>query len=69
MKKTAIHFSLSYIVWLIIAGTAGWIPLNATAVLWSTLIFILLYAVNSLGWYLYFKKMETTLNKHLENKK
>lgn len=69
MKKSAVHFALTYIAWLLIAGTVGWIPLTMSAVLWSTLIFILLYAVNFLGWYLYFKKMESTLNKHLDNKK
>src|SRR5690625_3405868 len=34
LKKTFIHFFLTYIAWLIIAGTVGWIPLNVTAVLW-----------------------------------
>lgn len=69
IKKSVFHFFLTYIAWLVISGTVGWISLTMSAVLWSTLIFILLYVLNALGWYLYFKKMEATLNKHLESKK
>ncbi|WP_164214474.1 DUF3021 domain-containing protein [Virgibacillus sp. YIM 98842] len=69
IRKSVIHFFMTYTAWLLIAGTVGWIPLNMSAVIWSTLAFILLYALNALGWYLYFKKLESTLNKHLENQK
>lgn len=69
IKKSIIHFILSYSVWLIIAGTVGWIPLTGTVILWSSLLFILLYLLNCLGWYLYFKKIETALNKHLQKNK
>lgn len=69
VKKSVIHFFLTYSAWLIIAGTVGWIPLTMSAILWSTVIFILLYVLNSFGWYLYFKKLEATLNEHLHNKK
>ncbi|GIN72955.1 hypothetical protein J14TS2_34300 [Bacillus sp. J14TS2] len=69
IKKSIIHFILSYSVWLIIAGTVGWIPLTGTIILWSSLLFILLYLLNCLGWYLYFKKIETALNKHLQKNK
>ncbi|MBO0992630.1 DUF3021 family protein [Bacillus sp. SD088] len=69
IKKSIIHFILSYSAWLIIAGTVGWIPFNGTVILWSSLLFILLYLLNCLGWYLYFKKIETALNKHLQKNK
>ncbi|MFA1820936.1 DUF3021 domain-containing protein [Virgibacillus oceani] len=69
LKKSVIHFFLSYSVFLIIGGTVGWVPLSIPAILGSTLLFILMYMLNLSGWYLYFKKIETTLNDHLQNKK
>lgn len=69
IKKSIIHFVLSYIVWFIIAGTVGWVPLSIKAVLWSTLMFILIYLLNWIGWYSYFKKIETVLNNHLQKHK
>lgn len=69
IKKTVTHFFLTYSVWLIIAGTVGWVPLSMAAILWSSLIFILLYALNLLGWFLYFKKLEADLNNHLQKNK
>jgi hypothetical protein len=69
IKKSVIHFFLSYSVWLIIAGTVGWVPFSTGAIIVSTLLFILIYILNLSGWYLYFKKIETTLNDHLQNKK
>lgn len=68
-KKSVIHFFLSYSVWFILAVTVNWIPFSMEAILWSSLVFILIYVLNWLGWYLYFKKLESTLNKHLERKK
>ncbi|WP_440896977.1 DUF3021 domain-containing protein [Amphibacillus sp. Q70] len=69
IKKSITHFLLTYIVWLVIAGTVGWISFNGWVILWSSLAFILLYVLNWLGWFLYFKKVETTLNKHLQKNK
>lgn len=69
IKKSIIHFLLSYSVWLIIAGIVGWIPLNGWVILWGSLIFLLMYVLNSIGWYLYFKKVETALNNHLRKNK
>ncbi|GGP11683.1 DUF3021 domain-containing protein [Oceanobacillus neutriphilus] len=69
VKKSIIHFLLSYSVWLIIAGTAGWVPLNVPVLLGSSLSFSLLYLLNWFGWFLYFKKVETTLNNHLQKNK
>lgn len=69
MKKSIIHFLLTYSVWLIIAGIVGWVPLNGKIILWSSLAFILMYVLNSLGWYLYFKKVEDALNNHLQKNK
>lgn len=69
IKKSIIHFLLSYSVWLIIAGRVGWVPLSVTAILWSSLAFILLYVLNGLGWYLYFKRVEAMLNDQLKKNK
>lgn len=66
IKKSIIHFALSYSVWLIIAGMVGWVPLSGWAILWSSLAFILIYVLNWLGWYLYFKRLERTLNNQLQ---
>ncbi|MEK4299380.1 DUF3021 family protein [Oceanobacillus sp. FSL W8-0428] len=69
VKKSIIHFILSYSVWLIIASIVGWIPLNAPVILGSSLSFSLLYLLNWFGWFLYFKKVETTLNNYLTKNK
>lgn len=69
IKKSIIHFFLTYSVWLIIAATVGWIPLSGSAILWSSLAFILLYVLNWFGWYLYFKRVEAMLNDQLEKNK
>lgn len=69
VKKSIIHFILSYSVWLIIASMVGWIPLNAPVILGSSLSFSLLYLLNWFGWFLYFKKVETTLNNYLTKNK
>lgn len=69
VKKSIIHFLLSYSVWLIIASMVGWIPLNAPVILGSSLSFSLLYLLNWFGWFLYFKKVETTLNNYLTKNK
>ncbi|GAB2571517.1 DUF3021 domain-containing protein [Gracilibacillus alcaliphilus] len=66
IKKSLLHFVLSYSVWLIIAGVVGWIPLSGKVILWSSLLFILIYVLNWFGWFLYFKKVEATLNRHLQ---
>ncbi|MEI3613785.1 DUF3021 domain-containing protein [Pseudogracilibacillus sp. SO30301A] len=69
IKKSIIHFLLTYSVWLIIAVTVGWISLSGWAILWSSLAFILLYILNWLGWYLYFKRVEAMLNNQLKKNK
>lgn len=69
VKKSIIHFLLTYSVWLIIAGTVGWISLSGRVILWSSLAFILLYVLNWLGWYLYFKRVEAALNNQLQKNK
>lgn len=69
IKKSIIHFILSYSVWLIIAGTVGWIQLSGWVIFWSSLLFILIYVLNWFGWYLYFKKIEMALNNYLQKNK
>ncbi|MFD1067951.1 DUF3021 domain-containing protein [Oceanobacillus locisalsi] len=69
IKKSVIHFVLTYSAWLVIAGMAGWILLDGWVILWSSLAFILLYVINWSCWYLYFKRQEEELNKYLHKNK
>lgn len=69
LKKTIIHLFLSLAVWYIIALSVGWIPFTIVSIIISTLIFILMYMLNWTGYYLYYKKVEASLNAHLQNKK
>ncbi|WP_010093980.1 DUF3021 domain-containing protein [Ornithinibacillus scapharcae] len=65
LKKTIVHFSLSIMVYFIIALTVSWIPLNLFAILISSGVFILIYSVFWTGYYLYFKKIEAEMNEQL----
>ncbi|MFD1412969.1 DUF3021 domain-containing protein [Oceanobacillus jeddahense] len=69
LKKSIIHFVLTYGVLLIIAAVVGWFPLSGRSILLYSLIFILLYILYWGGWYLYFKKQEEMLNKYLQKNK
>ena len=69
LQKTVIHLVASLTVWYIIALSVGWIPFTPVSIIISTLIFILMYMVNWTGYYLYYKKVEASLNEHLQKKK
>ncbi|PAV30504.1 hypothetical protein CIL05_05210 [Virgibacillus profundi] len=69
LQKTVIHLIASLTVWYIIALSVGWIPFTIVSIIISTLIFILMYMLNWAGYYLYYKKVEASLNEHLQNKK
>ncbi|KPH73600.1 DUF3021 domain-containing protein [Oceanobacillus caeni] len=69
LKKTAIHFCLSIAVYFTIAlFIADWIPFSLAAILISFLVFIFVYAVFWMGYYLYYKKVEASLNASLKKK-
>lgn len=69
LKKTVIHFSLSVIVYYAVAiFMARWIPLTFMAILISFFFFVFIYAAFFVGHYLYFKKVEESMNAHLKKK-
>lgn len=67
LKKTVIHFSLTIIVFFIIALSIGWIPVSFWAIVVSIIIFVALYVLYWSGFYLYYKKIENDLNNSLKN--
>ncbi|MUK89439.1 DUF3021 family protein [Ornithinibacillus sp. L9] len=68
LKKTIIHFTLSIGFYFIVALSVGWVPMNMKAIIFSFFLFILIYAIFWTGYYIYFKKIEATLNKDLEGR-
>ncbi|MEN2467697.1 DUF3021 domain-containing protein [Ornithinibacillus sp. JPR2-1] len=64
--QTIVHFSVSIIVYLIIALSAGWVPLRLFPILLTSFIFIGIYTLNWTGYYLYFKKVEKSMNANLK---
>lgn len=66
LKMIVIHFSLSIVVYFIVAFTVRWVPFHFFAILGSILMFIVIYCIFGAGYYLYFKKMEDTMNKQLK---
>ncbi|MBY7142167.1 DUF3021 domain-containing protein [Virgibacillus sp. NKC19-3] len=69
LKTTAIHFSLSIAVYFIIAFSAEWVPFTPFAIITSALIWILIYILVWTGWFIYFKKIEASLNEEVRKKK
>lgn len=68
LKKTIIHFSISIIFYLIIALLVGWIPFVASAIFFTSLFFIFIYSLFWTGYFLYYKKVEASMNAHLPKK-
>ncbi|GAQ16538.1 membrane protein [Oceanobacillus picturae] len=68
LKQTIIHFCLSLTVYFIIAFTVGWVPLNWLAALLSFIIFVTIYSFVWFGYYSYYKKVESSMNEHLNKK-
>lgn len=66
LKQTAIHFILSMIVYFSIALPMGWIPFTVSAIIWSSVFFIIIYAVFWGVYYLYYKKIEAAMNENLK---
>ncbi|WP_405100184.1 DUF3021 domain-containing protein [Oceanobacillus sp. FSL H7-0719] len=68
LKQTGIHFIMSLTVYFIIALLGDWVPLKLVPMLWTSLFFIVIYAVFWTGYYLYYKRIEETLNANLPKK-
>ncbi|QKY71080.1 DUF3021 domain-containing protein [Lentibacillus sp. CBA3610] len=69
LKKTVLHFIMSITVYFIIAlFMANWIPFSIPAILLSFLGFIVIYALFWIGYYLYYKKVEESMNANLSKK-
>lgn len=65
LKKTAFHFTLSIAVYFMIALPIGWVPLTLIALVTSTIVFVITYAIFWSGYYIYYKKIEQSLNDSL----
>lgn len=67
LLKTIIHFSVSIIFYFTIAFSLKWIPLTKKIITLSVIVFIVIYAVYWFSFYIYFKRVERSLNKDLQN--
>lgn len=65
LKKTMIHFSLSIIVYFLIAIPIGYIPLHPLSIILGIVIFIVVYVLFWIGYFLYYKKIEASMNEQL----
>ncbi|SER33234.1 Protein of unknown function [Gracilibacillus ureilyticus] len=68
LKQTVVHFLLSITFYLIIALSVGWISWKISDILLCSLIFILIYAVFWTAYYMYYKKIEVSMNENLKKK-
>ncbi|GAE28710.1 DUF3021 domain-containing protein [Halalkalibacter hemicellulosilyticus] len=68
LKQTIIHLIMSISFYLIIALIVGWVPLTILAILWTCLVFIIFYAIMWTGYYLYYKRIEKSMNESLSRK-
>ena len=69
LKRTMLHFSLSLIVYFFVALPLEWVPFTLPAVLVTIILFTLVYAINWTGFWIYFKKVEASMNDVVEQKK
>lgn len=69
LKKTIIHFSASIIVYFAIALPIGWIEFTTRAVVLSIAVFTIIYGIYWISFALYFKKVESSLNRDLQKRK
>lgn len=69
LKQTAIHYFMSIGFYFIIAYIEKWVPLTLHSVLFAIVMFTFIYAVYWTGYYLYFKKVERSLNTNLQRER
>lgn len=65
LKKTVIHYITSVIVYFIIAFSVGWVPLTFISIIISMSMFTFIYYLFWLGYRLYFKRVEASMNEYL----
>ncbi|MFD1363638.1 DUF3021 domain-containing protein [Lentibacillus salinarum] len=68
LKKTVIHFALSIVVYFIVGLSVGWVLFTLPGILWTSLLFVFVYALFWIGYYLYYKKVEASMNANLPKK-
>lgn len=66
LKQTVIHYFLSVGFYFFIAYIGEWVPFSPLAILIAILIFTIIYAVNWLGYYFYYKKVAEQMNENLK---
>lgn len=66
--KTVVHFILSISLYFMIALSLGWVPFTFIAISLTSLVFIVLYAIIWTLIQLYYKRVESHLNKNLQNR-
>ncbi|WP_026907339.1 DUF3021 domain-containing protein [Paucisalibacillus globulus] len=66
LKQTVIHFIMSITIFSIIATSIGWVKINMTSILWTSIIFITIYAIIAICFYRHYKKIEENMNANLE---
>lgn len=69
LKKTIVHFTTSIICYFIIALTVGWVPFRIGPIIITTIAFAFVYVIYWFGYWSYYKRVETELNKDLQSKK
>lgn len=62
MKKTAVHFLISILIWLPLALWMGWLPLELAPILFGIGMFVIVYLLFWYGSYWYFKRIENQMN-------
>ena len=68
LKRTIFHYLLSISVYYLVAFICAWIPLSFMPILISTLIFTFIYMIFWVGYRVYYKKVELSLNESLKQK-
>lgn len=66
LKKTIFHFSLSIVLYFMIALSIGWVPFTLTAIVIAIFIFTCIYSIYWFGYLTYYKRIEDDLNKNLQ---
>ena len=68
LKATLIHFFLSIAIYFFIAIPMGWIPLDFKFIILGVVLIIVIYGLYWTGYYLYFKRVEVSMNEHFQKK-
>lgn len=66
LRKTMIHFSISIVVYYIVAISANWIPTTIPFIMLSFIYFVVIYSIFWFGFSLYYKHIAHSLNESLK---